>query len=1480
MLNSQYANVFSGTNPATSVTLIPVVSAEWNQNLFNQPYITIAGDGVSENVGDPSAVTINDNRESTPTSVFLVPTTDVNAYVGIETKKFAIDTNQSVLSYSFNTRNNSPAYKIITYIQTDSDLPIQANAYASGISTQYGSSSVDVNAFGYVKLITYIGGSNYTDEIKEINYSISFNSYGSNDISSPINIYYTTPQVYETTFFDYQYGSLWPTESPFGFFRPGESYVPSGNSLFSFPSNYREITTNIINGKSGFYSPVTPIIQNPGFTIATAPSPLYKHVFPSDMSVYKYFVSDSAANLSNYSNPQLPQITAIYEPKVNANKIVLKFNTLQTIPNITVKIDGTSIWTGDIKSSITNQTESDQGVVTLYYDGHSWSTSKWSTMPHFNNSGLITPLLNFSKITVIQNSKTTKSDFTDFESSSIYVSQDLTAMHLVEVSPRIEIDISPYVMELDITKSLDSKNNYIPISSINPNQASLTLSAIPLTVNDSPVPIFSSQNQSSVLYDMMKKNIKFYFGWNLQNYFLSGENYPNAYIPAGIYWASAWDETDIQTVKVSCYDVVNYMQTMPAPDYVASNKNIFDILTNLFDLVGYTDYDYDSLYKVTQDSYTPMDMYYFFSNSQSGTIYDVISELFLAHQIGAYIDEYGVMKFLSLTNIMRYYPVTTTFSDASVIQGGYSITNKTKPGSITVSYQEPKVTQSLALQNATNPLVQNSPSFIYTTSNEVVWSQKDADSVGSNYLSDNMMQEDNYFQMNNNSLLDIFHTYLLNNDGYAVIENEIVSFLYKEYLLQQTTDPTVQQKVYPKTDLELSAAINDFIKQNQIGFVPSSFAITNAFADGTSITYTIDTNGHNTFQVGMNVFISEILPKQFNVYGYITAVTENSFTIKSSLANTYVYASGGLATASLGDNSYDITVTPTGKIANIQRGMFGTYASDHLVLQSDIYEKFLTANNCSTAIVNQSLSVEDNPSVAKIAVTPNSGDAYIYNDLAVNPGFNTYSCKFDLNGINISKGGVFFKSDSTTYTVNLLQINNFNAEHNGSSLVANWSSPKKYNYYITINKIEGGSESILAVCEANGIAFDVQSKWEKVLTKIKPTTANPQGYGYSYGTDQEYALKVVLTTSDGSDGEILGQLIDVYLNNIIVTGWQIPDDTGNNSIIDDDGNITTLKWKSPGVNDITGIVQKVNISSDLISFEGQGNFGFVTSITPMIPGTFPNPPTGQESAVSANLREIYACEKPLVERSVSYYYQDREFLNGMIQGNRLFNQYSSYMMQTNPEVTGINYYDVQFQTPAATSVDVLPIEYLWYYFPGTQPVDQQYYQSQMVDEYSLSYSTPINTGFRARMAIVNNVGHMVYLTHASDSVNQFTVSLNLWTHEIVAPSDPQTLQRVIDQANKTEVIQIDSPWIQSRQTANRIIDVITIGNDGFSKDTQLQVFGNPLIQVGDIINLSYSLAGINSAKYLVHEVAHVFNKGLKTTLTINSLNKSVNPTNQ
>ena len=210
-------------------------------------------------------------------------------------------------------------------------------------------------------------------------------------------------------------------------------------------------------------------------------------------------------------------------------------------------------------------------------------------------------------------------------------------------------------------------------------------------------------------------------------------------------------------------------------------------------------------------------------------------------------------------------------------------------------------------------------------------------------------------------------------------------------------------------------------------------------------------------------------------------------------------------------------------------------------------------------------------------------------------------------------------------------------------------------------------------------------------------------------------------------------------------------------------------------------------------------------------------------------------------------------------------------MQTTPEIVGINYYDVQYTTPAAVSVDVLPIQYMMTYFPGNSKQDQQNKQKKLVTENSLSYSTPINTGFRARMAIANNSSHMVFLTKESDDLIRVTVNLNLWTHEIVAPSDPEIIESVIDQSNIAEVVQLDSEWIQSKSAANKMVKIVEMGINGFSVDTSLNIFGNPLIQVGDVITLSYNLNGINQQKHIVTSVSHSFNQGLTTSLRLNRL---------
>jgi hypothetical protein len=70
--------------------------------------------------------------------------------------------------------------------------------------------------------------------------------------------------------------------------------------------------------------------------------------------------------------------------------------------------------------------------------------------------------------------------------------------------------------------------------------------------------------------------------------------------------------------------------------------------------------------------------------------------------------------------------------------------------------------------------------------------------------------------------------------------------------------------------------------------------ITGAVGDGTDVVYTVD--GSHNYVVGMNVTVSGCTPSSFDINSVgveITAVTSNTFTVESTVTDTYV--SGGIA---------------------------------------------------------------------------------------------------------------------------------------------------------------------------------------------------------------------------------------------------------------------------------------------------------------------------------------------------------------------------------------------------------------------------------------------------------------------------------------------------------------------------------------------------------------------------------------------------------
>ena len=1444
MLGGISTSIFTDSE---SITLTPVVSAEWNHNLFNSPYITTAGIGTKLSVTAISPLPSDVSSGGKPNFV---------------TKSFTMSGGTGKRSYTV-SGGSSSAYKIITYIKTNSPTPVMINASGKGTALQYGSEQVEADSLGWTKVITYVGSQSSASTFATFTYAITANSISGTD-NNPV-VYFTVPEVYATTYFDYQNHSLFPTEIPFTFFRPGESYVSSGDTKCTFPSTYRKVTSSVINGYTvPTYFPVSPIIQNPKFFLATSPVPVLKNALPTDISSYRYFVSDTSSK----------SITAIYEKPITTNKIVIKFNTLMTVPVVNITIGETNI-TVDGSQSISPPNNSENGrstgVLTLYWNGSAWTKNKWGTqtnptMPQFNSSGALPLSTSMSKITVTQTSHTKNTEFSSLAGASdtaTSVGSDLERMHIVEISPRLEIDLTDFVESVSIDKSLDGDNSLLPISSLNTNDAKITLSGIPALIGSTIVPIFSSQSNeaSTILANMLRKNIKFYINFHLKDFSSVGSTTTSdVYIPGGVFYSDSWVEDDIQTVQVQCFDVSRYLQSIPVADYVANLKSVFEIITNILDLSGFTDYDYDSLYSICNDKASPIDLSYYYCNSKDSTIMECLNELFVAYQIGAYIDEYGVMKFLSLQNILSSSGSNISLLDSNIVKDGFNISNNAKPGKISLRYQTPKIKQSPSVQNVEDVAIKNSPSFIYTTSNDVVWAQQTMDSVGFNYLNADMLADSNKFELNNNDLLDIFHTFNMSNDGFAFIENEIVSFAYKEYELA-TLDGVSEKTVSVKNNIDLSAEIDRFIKENSIGLRPSSAVVTAASGNGTLVTYT----SSNNFKNGDKVMMTGIIPAAYNIQGIVSNRTSTSFKVESKVTGTYI--SGGEAFISA---DYDVIVTPSGNITNVERGLFGTAPVDHIkittLVSKGLSETSLDADlevystSSKTSVVTTKTQESKMPEVKSIAVSALSADStLVFPTSQTDIGYSTYSVKFSFTEQDGAAAGLFFNMTSSTnaagaYFVELGRYNKINPK---TGIVY---SPAQYTYTLSIYNQDS---EVLYWADVTGECNSIINNFSKILKKELVDGI----YEYSYATDQCFNLKIAHYLSDGSDGENATtedekRIVLAFLNNVEITGWQVPGQAYNQFT-----NPSATGWTTPLVNPITGMRQRPALPDNFVTGR---KFGFFASRLPQtITDLYPtNERPLTTSNTPAKLREIHATVKPLLERSVSYFYQDREFLNGLVQNQPLYTKSPTYLMQTTPEVSGINYYDVQYQTPAAVSVDILPVEYMMRYFPGNKPVDKKRFQRKLVDEYSLAYSTPINTGFRARMAIANGSPHMIHLKKDADELNNVTINLNLWTHEIVAPSDPEIIENVVDYSNLSETVQLDSEWIQSKQSAYKMLKIVQKGLEGFSKNVSLNIFGNPLIQVGDIVELTYSLNGILQQRYLVHSISHSFSKGLSTSLNL------------
>lgn len=1368
----------------------PQVSFEWNYNLFYAPYVTSNGSytptPISGTWVNPPSVSSNGRS----TSVFLNDSGQSTRSCSL----FSTTTGAGDSSIVLPLTSTSNTYKITFYAKVDRDAVVNLSALAYIDYHRAHSSSQQIDNITWTKFEIYLSPQPLNTPYSN---PTLFLHHGNMDGTAAYGILIDQLEYHQTTDFEYKYGNLWSTSAPFNSHRPGESYVPSGNSLCQLPSNFRQIKTDIgvdqgstIVGTSIWnnqYMPVSPVVYHPSLLGTNTFNPVYKNGSLSEWSKYKYFVADTSSAV----------LSASYDQTLNVNKIVIKFNLAYSTPSsFTVVLNGsTQTYAGGYSSAYnysntySNADIDASGTCILYYQSNgTWVSGKangaWvgtvdtTTVPgtpsfdingniSFGGSkgGLTAATVAINSVQLTQNSATVNSSYSatvneNFGSNAGYADKtnEFKRMQVVEISPRLEVDTSYFVMSVQTQAELDNKQNPLPISQISSNMATVILSNIPLVVSSTIVSLFSNNSSNSVLKGLFKNYVKCYINYRILDTVATSSNSDHV-IPGGVFYVDSWNSTDISKTVVTAYDISKYLQLVSPVDYVSQTENAFRLISNILDFAGFTDYDYDSLKKVTSSTHVtstgvqksstaPLKIAYFYVDGTQQKVFDVLREIFEAYQIAAYVDNYGILKFINVDGIFdssnkiatQLHDVTAGVSvttangylnnltiSPNIVFDNYKENIKTKVGKATLKYKSPQIQRTIASDTRltdNNLYVNYAPTFMDSTN--AIWDSSIDEAVTFNTLSSTMKKSDTFFIVPKNEAIagstaaPVFRTYSIDHDGYGIIEDEIVSFQYKEF----------------------SYTNNQGFSQTRSVLNSSDFAA--------------------------------------------------QFAEVSTLAN-----------------NQDFKVEATGRITNVKRGQFNTPVGTHTVMSSlsDIQSRF----NVPGSIIQPSIT---NGHILLSSANGSSSVITCIDSYSPN-NYQTFSTKV-LAGPNSGTShpdntsyGLYLSGSSQTYVYLTQQMD-------GNIL----------RYYLYVHQGGFKGRSLLTTPYV-----DVTS----IVNSYAKYPLNSPLESYSKNLN----IKFVIGSGTSKNA------FEVYLNKTHVP-----------------------------LSTVSGV-----------SVDASGSFGIFVNGT-------------NSKASSIQFSEVYATQSALLDANMFYHYHMPWFAEKLSSNKKIFE--ISYMVQAAPKIVGINYYDIK--DTQAPSFDAYPLKlsYDWYYLVNGNSPDvssaNSYsplpYSTEVINgqvknvpvtgnipnlkkipihENSLNYSPIYHSGFRSRFAIINGSPSQVWIRKSPDSVNKINIDFSLITRSLITLGSDVVVEKVFDTANINETVDITSNWIQDKNTATSILRTISRALEGFSKDTIITVYGNPLFEIGDIVVINYSLKNIINQKFFVQGVSQSFDTGLVTTLVLNKI---------
>ena len=218
---------------------------------------------------------------------------------------------------------------------------------------------------------------------------------------------------------------------------------------------------------------------------------------------------------------------------------------------------------------------------------------------------------------------------------STKLSRENGSLDIIEISPRIVIDLSSYVTDLSVNSTMGDFQFGIPSGSMVTSEGTITL------FNQDN--LISNRNFDSVLNGRIKPNVKF----TILNKIIS-ENYQK-YVPVKVLYADNWEQGSDWTVAVTVSDYTKFWKDQAAPDILlgaSEGLKSSSVIKILLDNAGFTRFNFVKTSDLQEYEYEDRKMDFFYCD-KSISVATVLEKIAQSMQLSMFFDQFGIFTVMT-----------------------------------------------------------------------------------------------------------------------------------------------------------------------------------------------------------------------------------------------------------------------------------------------------------------------------------------------------------------------------------------------------------------------------------------------------------------------------------------------------------------------------------------------------------------------------------------------------------------------------------------------------------------------------------------------------------------------------------------------------------------------------------------------------------------------------------------------------------------